>query len=555
MAVNREVLKATLAFIYSCVFFHFFSQTRVYPIGNKSIPIEIKPYFSTDSLLDLTHLRGVTDFLTNPSIKEENGIQLTARKKAVIRYVKEISEELELDFLLHKKMNDRIIDLVYELEWMRLSYFQKALSNSVYKLSFDDKVDFFLNTLNSKRKLRISIPEHEAVTSRELATTPFYSMGSDSILPQDRFDLEAKEKKIKARSHMVVLADQCSFGGSTAKFDVLDTDLDNKWVLKWGDEIHTDIFCSRLFSALGYHVDFPFYYSYNLTLVFDENGTINSPDQLIDSLKIHYGINIEPYIKNKGIVTGQLAEVQRSLLPFVGKQYMNFIECSLEARPDRVKRLGSFMPYALDNSSRRELRASLLAQAFINNWDTKEDNTVLTIVNQGNKRYKIEAVFSDLGTSMGVHISWLRQDFKVGLVNELPWEVVKRKHGKLHFTSSMNGMVDFYENTSYEDIYWLAQKLAFIDSTCLRKMIEAAHWPPAISELYFHKMASRRASILKALNILDPHPIGYSPKLNLIEDGRYLIKNGKLCKSADLKDYPVSYMSFKGRRRNYGNKN
>jgi hypothetical protein len=153
---------------------------------------------------------------------------------------------------------------------------------------------------------------------------------------------------------------------------------------------------------------------------------------------------------------------------------------------------------------------------------------------------------------MGVHISWLNQDFKVGLVNELPWEAVKIKGQKLVFTSRMNSLVDLYKKTDYEDLRWMAFKIAAIDSVGLRSMIDAAHWPKAIGELYFHKMASRRASILRAFHVLDPHPIAFTKQLTLYENGKCVVKKGKLLKAADLATYPISYINFKGRMRNYG---
>ena len=58
-------------------------------------------------------------------------------------------------------------------------------------------------------------------------------------------------------------------------------DLDNKWSLKWGDEVHTDILGSHIFAALGYDVDHPYYYGENkLTLVFDDLKEIKNVDDL-----------------------------------------------------------------------------------------------------------------------------------------------------------------------------------------------------------------------------------------------------------------------------------
>jgi hypothetical protein len=554
MGLSRRLLKFYLTFIFSYPAFQILSQTEIHKLRSDSTPVELASYFKSDSLIDIDHLRKVSNFLTNPYILEENGKPLPKRKKAFVHYVKEINEKLELAYLSNKKLNEEMMDLLYQLEWIRLSFLQKSESNSSLKMSFHDKKEMLLNTLKSKHLLAIRIPAQNVRSENANISSPFYTDLTGNIAPEERFDQLAKIKKIHPQNQMVVLADQFTKGGSAPKFEVRDVDLENKWVIKWGDEVHTDIFCSRMFASLGYDVDHPYYYSENLILVFDEIGCVKTPKELIDSIRIKFGVSMDSFIKCGGIITKEMAEAQSTLSPFIGKQYLKFTECSLEARPDRVKRLGSFMPYAMNNISRQELRGSLLAHIYIDNWDTREDNTALTLVNRGNKRYSPSAIFSDLGTSMGVHISWLHQDFKVGLVNELSWEAMKKRRRKIHFTSSFNAMVDFYEHTDFSDVYWMGLKIAAIDSIGLRKMIEAAHWPSAIGELYFHKMASRRASILSSLNIPDTHPIIFSKTLCIKENGRWLVKQGKFCKKADLANYPISYIDFKGRMRNYGNK-
>ena len=90
-------------------------------------------------------------------------------------------------------------------------------------------------------------------------------------------------------------------------------------------------------------------------------------------------------------------------------------------------------------------------------------------------------------------------DFKVGLVNKLPWEVVIRKGNKLIFTNPMNAILAPYQKADYQDLLWMAKKIALINEENLRKIIDKAHWPDPIAELYFHKLASRRASIIDCL--------------------------------------------------------
>ncbi len=224
----------------------------------------------------------------------------------------------------------------------------------------------------------------------------------------------------------------------------------------------------------------------------------------------------------------------------------------LEARPDRVKRMGSFLPGLLSNEDRRELRGALLAHQFIGNWDTREQNTLLTTVHMGNYKYRMSAVFSDLGASFGVVQGIFPPDFKVGLVNEFSWEVASCEGGKLKLSSSINSILPPYKQATYQDLLWMAKKISELDGPMLRNMINKAKWPEPIAELYFHKLASRRASILNAFNLTDAHPIAFDKNLTIKVDEEYVVKNGELLIDIDKNKNPESFLSKKGRLTNYG---
>lgn len=99
----------------------------------------------------------------------------------------------------------------------------------------------------------------------------------------------------------------------------------------------------------------------------------------------------------------------------------------------------------------------------------------------------------------------------------------------------------------------MAQKIANIDSASLRQIVNEAHWPEPIAELYFHKLASRRHSIMKAFNITDATPIAFDTNLTIIEDGVLVVNKGKLVVDYHRGAHPESLYKKKGRKRNYGN--
>jgi hypothetical protein len=519
--------------------------------------------FSVNGKINLQYLRATCNFLTDNDITTYNGNPLPRRTNALIRHVKFISEGLEEAYQENRFVNSSMIDLFYELAFYKESLKQKAWADAHTVMTTKEKINLAIQTNSSTKKFlyKNCITDHEAKDVDSLQGDPvaspfwhpYFSPYYSPISSANRFDKLAQMKKIKAKMNMVVLFDKPSLSGSSPKIDVLDLDLDNKWSLKWGDEVHTDVVGSHIFAALGYDVDHPYYYGQDmLTLVFDGEKEIKNVLQLKVKISEIYKIDLTPFITSSGLITPQVAGTSKDLKPFIGKQYVRFVNCVLEGRPDRVKRLGSFLPDLFCNEDRRELRGSLLAHEFIGNWDTREENTLLTLVHTGDKNYQPSAVFSDLGTSFGVAVTTYPADFKVGLVNEFPWEVATVEDGSVWLNNPINSMLPIYEKATYQDLLWMANKIATIDSISLRFMVNQGKWPQPISELYFHKLASRRASILKAFNITDLHPITFDQHLTIKNGDEFIVKDGILLVDYEKKRNPESFLSKKGRFSNYG---
>lgn len=499
--------------------------------------------------INLVELRKTTNFLTNRDLDSLNGMKLPKRKKAFMRHVKHLSERLEEYYFDSLKLDSTAFEILFELEFLWMSFIRKAEFNSNLDPSFSYKWNLAVTSFKTRRSLKYEIYEELFFLGTE---SPYWSEVDGAKHKQ--FKKLAKSKKVKVRKDMVVVFDDLSRSGSAPKIETLDLDLDNEWLVKWGDELHSDIVGSRIFAAIGYDVDHPYYYDKDeLTLIFDGTTSISNWDQLKDSVYHLFNVDVSLFYSNSGKVTSEMVAKNKKLSPYLGQEFVQFLKCGLEARPDRVKRLGSFLPNEFDNGSRRELRGALLLHTFIGNWDVKEDNTLLTTVHSGGYHYKISPVFSDLGTSFGVKVNSIPMDFKVGLVNEFGWEAAIKKGKKVVLKNSINSLLDPYDQATYADLKWMALKIAELDSLTLRKCLAKAHWPSPIEELYFHKLASRRASILKAFDIVDPHPIQFDTKLTIVENEVVVVKKGKLKIDYDRINNPESFISTKGRNRNYGN--
>lgn len=522
-------------------------------------PAEIDSFFSGDSIR-LSYVRNICNFLTDPDILYYEGHLLPKRKKAFVRHIKQIYEHIEQDAIDHRKVFNYTEDLFYELALYDASLKQKAIADSK-TVSRKDQYNMFRDSRRSRKLFHYEykITDHEATNvdadnlTGDPDESPFWHNGEGSYFWQTRFDWMASLKKINAKGDMVVLFDKPSLSGSSPKIDVMDLDLDNGWSVKWGDEIHTDAVGSRIFAELGYDVDHPYYYGKDkLTLIFNESDSIKNIAELKSEIKEVYSLDLSPFISSSGIVTIEMAQQQPDLKNYIGKSYARFVECSIEGRPDRVKRLGSFLPGKIGNAGRRELRGALLAHEWIGNWDTREENTLLTLVHMGDYRYRPSAVFSDLGTGFGISKHGFPADFKTGLVNEFEWEIAHEKKGIVYLDGEINSILPCYAQATFYDLCWMANKIARIDSTRLREIVNSGGWSEPVAELYFHKLASRRASILNAFRIQDPHPIAFNKNLSITINGMVVVQNGKLITDYESAMHPESYLKTAGRFRNYG---
>lgn len=497
----------------------------------------------------LKDVRQLADVLTNLTLDQFDGLQLNKRKKAFRRHIQWLTEMLEQAIFGQYEFTHVHFGYYLELNWFYQAYLLGCeMDNKPVK--FAEKWSMLYHSWVKSNKLKYTFSDEGPLIGEH----PKKEIWNEPILTKKRspFDALAKKKKIKASSKMVIVFDDLSNGGSAPKIKAFDLDFDNNWMVKWGDEVHTDVVGSRIFAALGFDVDHPYFYGKDaLFLVFDQLSEIKNPQDLIIALKKQYKFDLRPFISHTGIVSPMDTLIHQDLKGFVGLPYCTFIKCAIEARPDRVKRVGPFM--AIDMVNDEAVRGALLAHAFIDNWDTRDRNTLLSTVHRGDHTYYASAVYSDLGTSFGVNLSPVFSDFKVGLVNEFDWEVAINKGKKIGLKYRLNHLNAPFSEATYLDLKWMAQQIAKLDSNILRSIVDQAGWPKPIGELYFHKLASRRASILKCFKITDAHEIVYDRNLTIYEDDILVIKDGRLVIDYKKDENPESFIGKKGRFRNYGN--
>lgn len=488
--------------------------------------------------LTITDLRSRCDEMTNVGVSEMQGQKVAARKPWYLFHVRRICEQQESLFD-EGKFPD--IKKWEELNLIYLSFVERHRIEEgvglleILGMGFAHDISPYI--LRFKK---------QAFIEKRIEDNIFWA---EAEIPLSKaFDRQALAAGVDASFKWLRL-DKLEGKGSIPKVHADDLRNGSRWLLKWGDEIHSDPVASRIFAGLGFNVDYPFFKGEGeFRLLLGKQGRRNRTiKQLVNFIHNSYKVNLSPFIYKTGIVTSEMINDEPLLVGKLGEIYLEFIGTAVEPRPANETRLGPIMMDSLDNSQRRELRGAALAHMWVGNWDTKAANTLLTIVNHQGKTH-LKGSFSDLGVSLGVAISKFPRDLKAGLVNELSWNMLKVQGETIHFHARMNHLPLAWRTATWSDLQWMAQQIARLSSEDAREILLQSGWPIKIQQLYLYKLAERRHLILKTFEIQDPHPWPrerqYSSSLE--------IKDGELTIEPELKKYPQGLLHKTGRFRGYG---
>lgn len=243
-------------------------------------------------------------------------------------------------------------------------------------------------------------------------------------------------------------------GGYSKKYKIKDA-AGRTWVAKVSDEAQSETAAVRLLSALGYKTDINY---------------------LVPTLTI----------PGKG----------------------TFTNVRLEARPDNIKRAGTWSWKKNPFKNTREFQGLKIMMSFLNNWDMKEANNVI-LVDGGTSYYAI----SDLGVSFGkTGSNGLPIFWRVGRSRNMPEEyaesdfVKKVNDGKITF--AFNGKNDgSLGDVTVADGRWLADLLLQLSDKQIEDAFRAANYSDADVQTLSRSVKARiRALDLATANarIADP---------------------------------------------------
>jgi hypothetical protein len=224
-------------------------------------------------------------------------------------------------------------------------------------------------------------------------------------------------------------------GGNNLKYRIKDGN-GVEWVVKAADESQAEVAATRLLWALGYRTE-------------------------IDVLVSRF--NVEKIGSYKNV--------------------------RLEARPEQVKRLDRWSWNSNPFLKTRELDGLKIMMALINNWDLKDENTV--IIKEGDKQYYM---VSDLGSSFG---KLADKDFsRTGRSVNKPED-----YAKAEFIKGVNGgVIEFHyrgmaqnlmDGITVENARWLADLLLQLSDKQIEDAFRAANYKPEDVQTYAAAVKAR----------------------------------------------------------------
>ena len=186
---------------------------------------------------------------------------------------------------------------------------------------------------------------------------------------------------------------------------------------------------------------------------------------------------------------GYRTEIDYLAPSFTIEKISSYKNVRLEARPDNIKRLERWSWSSNPFLSKKEFDGLKIMMALINNWDLKDENTV--ILKDGDKNYY---VVSDLGSSFG---KLADKSFSRGgrSVND-PEDYAK----SLFIKGVDNGLVTFHyrgiqENLmngiTVENARWIADLLLQLSDKQIEDAFRAANYKPDKIQIYREAVRAR----------------------------------------------------------------
>ena len=154
-----------------------------------------------------------------------------------------------------------------------------------------------------------------------------------------------------------------------------------------------------------------------------------------------------------------------------------FADVRFEARPDDVKRLDQWAWKSNPFAGTKELKGLLVLMALLNNWDLKDSNNRILLVNNESGQPELRYIISDLGATFGKtggFISHSRNEPEKFVKTKFV-EGVDRGHVRFAFSGKQGELLD---QITVADAKWIGGLLAQLSDQQLQDAFRAGNFKP-----------------------------------------------------------------------------
>lgn len=278
-----------------------------------------------------------------------------------------------------------------------------------------------------------------------------------------------------------------------------------KFKLKFGSELASEISAGVLSSALGFHHDMTKYV---------KNFRVKLPlGMSFKDFKKDWQEYYRKFDPNR-YITSVATENDRVVI--------TFREGILEAKPEELIRIG---PWAWGNNghrSLREVRGYHLFNMWIANNDVKESGNNKVVLRRVGDDYKFYQFVHDLGFSFGRFDKEKPKDFPWNLIKHYDDNIINFRYYGFQRNSG-------FKHVTYYDLKWMARKIAQLSKEQISDALEAGNWPTEVAILYREKLSHRRNQIVQAFNLVEEYGLLSVDQNISTENG--VLNNGRLTQS------------------------
>ena len=340
---------------------------------------------------------------------------------------------------------------------------------------------------------------------------PFIAEQNFASIPQEDERIVFKKVSLRSRSSAKIKA-----------FFVRDNKK-NDLKIKYSQEVHTDLFASKMMEMIGFSTDEQ-RYAKKVRVYFEEGDSFESYRSEIAN---KYGIET---IAQFTVAHGRDEH----------GEWMDLQDVLFEGRPKYEHRLAPFDISSWDLLNRREYRGLIMFAAWIGLHDVQPTNfKQLFHETTDGKLFPIHRLH-DPGASLGGRISIRKLGDPFGwgrfyVVNHFHTSFIHPgpdpKTFIVYWNDWANRKVNF-QQTTYSDMLWMARKiLTYCTKEKLQQAAAASGIPEPIAQIYVHKLLMRQNEIIRSLRLekeFTPHALADLKHLQLTDEQGPIIQNGRL---------------------------